>query len=177
MTQAVFLDRDGTLNVDHGYVHRIEDWQWQEGAIEALKILQEKNFALIVVTNQSGIGHGLYNQEDMEKMHEYMTAELQKNDIKLFAILFCPHRRDEGCRCRKPGLGMVESAQEKLEDIDYTASWTVGDKLADVGFGSNLGTRTALLRSRYWQESDLMNHKVDVVVDSLLEAVRKIVEL
>lgn len=169
MKRVVFLDRDGTLNVDHGYVYRIEDWQWQLQAIAALKDLQSKGFVLAVVTNQSGIGHGLYTKKQMQALHAYMEKELAAAGVQLEAIAYCPHRRDGGCDCRKPKLGMIRDIEKKLGAIDYPASWMIGDKLVDVRLGQMIGTHTALVRSRYWTDfEDIL--PPDIVVDSLAEA-------
>jgi D-glycero-D-manno-heptose 1,7-bisphosphate phosphatase len=175
MKRLVFLDRDGTLNVDHGYVFREEDWQWAPQSQEALKQLVEAGFTLAVITNQSGIGYGFYTEQDMAKIHDFMVKELQQHGVPIASIVFCPHRRDEGCDCRKPATGMADQIQEAVGPIDYPQSWTIGDKLADLHFGKNVGTKTALLRSIYWTEGDVGDSRPDVMADSLYDAVQKIV--
>jgi len=172
--KVVFLDRDGTINVDSGFVCRREDWEWIPGAREGMKKLQEAGFLLAVVTNQSGIGHGLYAETDMRKLHKYMEGELARAGVKLTAVFYCPHRRDGNCGCRKPATGMIEQAERLLGPIDYGQSWVIGDKIADMEMGKNRGMKTALIRSRYWQESDI-DKQPDVVVDSLLEVAERIV--
>jgi len=169
MIKVIFLDRDGTINVDNGYVHRPSDWKFVAQAPEGLKLLQEAGYTLAVITNQSGIGHGMYTESDMQALHEYMEQELGKHGVKLAAIAFCPHARDQHeCDCRKPQIGMAKQIEQKLGPIAYAESWTVGDKLADFGFGKNAGTKTALIRSRYWQEEELTD-RPNVIVDSLYE--------
>lgn len=150
MRKVVFLDRDGTLNIDKGFVYATVDWQWVEGAVEALQHLRDCGFALAVVTNQSGIGHGLYTLDDMKALHRRMLRDLKEAGILDMVVAYCPHRRDGACDCRKPLPGMAREAERALGTIDYENSWTVGDKLADIGFGKALGTRTILLESRYW---------------------------
>ena len=172
--KVVFLDRDGTINVDSGFVCQWEDWEWIAGAREGMKRLQEAGFLLAVVTNQTGIGHGLYTEEDMQKVHKHMEGELVREGIKLAAVFYCPHRRDGGCGCRKPATGMIEQAERLLGPIDYEQSWMIGDKVADVEMGKRKGMRTALIRSHYWQEDDI-DKQPDIVVDSLLEAAERIV--
>lgn len=174
MGKVIFLDRDGTLNVDHGYIHKLEDWQWQPGAKEALYQLQQAGYQLVVVTNQSGIGHGLYTQADMEALHQHVIAELTNSGIALAAIAFCPHCRDGQCDCRKPRTGMIRQVRDKIGQVDYAQSWMIGDKLADVGFGKALKAKTALIRSTYWAEDDLPVQP-DLVVGSLKEAADRIV--
>lgn len=175
MLKVVFLDRDGTINVDHGYVHKIEDWEFTPKAPEALKMLQDAGFALAIITNQSGIAQGLYTEADMKKLHQYMEVELAKAGVKLSVITYCPHSRDKNqCDCRKPLIGMAKQIEEKIGPIDYAASWTIGDKEADLMFGKTAGTKTALLRSRYWKEGELAEQP-DIVADSLYEVAQGIV--
>ncbi len=174
LKKVVFLDRDGTINVDRGYVYRREEWEWIPGAVDALKQLVVAGFKLAVVSNQSGIGHGLYTVSDVRALHTFMQQELAAQGIVLAAVVFCPHQRGRGCRCRKPAVGMARQAERLLGAVDYAASWAVGDKVADAEFGKNLGTHTALIRGAYWQEATLLE-KPDLVVGSLHEAAHGIV--
>lgn len=157
MTQpvpAIFLDRDGTLNQDHGYVHEIDDFQFFEGAIEALLELKKMGFALVVVTNQSGIARGMYSEAQFLRLTEWMDWSLADRDVELDGIYFCPHHPQaidekyrQECECRKPKPGMLLDAQQEL-NIDMAASYMVGDKLDDLlaGQAANVGTRV-LVRS------------------------------
>lgn len=169
--RVVFLDRDGTLNrANKGeFVFRVKDWQWLPGAQGACKRLQAAGYSLAVVTNQGGIGHGMYNEADMRVVNEHMAAQLAESGVFLAAVVSCPHRRDAGCDCRKPAPGMAQQVENVVGPIDYAASWAVGDKPSDVGFGRALGARTALLRSRHWLEAEL-TVRPDIIVDSLREA-------
>lgn len=173
MKKVVFLDRDGTINVDKGYVHTIGQWEWQPNAQAALKMLQTADYQLAIVTNQSGVGHELYTEEAMHVLHDHMIDELKKTDVTFAAIEYCLHRRDGTCECRKPGTTMAHAIEKKVGDIDYAESWTIGDKIADMQFGKNLGTKTALIRSRYWDEETLPA-KPDIIVSSLFEAAETI---
>lgn len=174
--KIVFLDRDGTINAagPGEFVHRVSDWRWLPGAVEALQALQAAGFSLAVVTNQSGIGHGLYTEADMRAVNAHMQKQLAASGVTLAAMVFCPHRRDAGCGCRKPAVGMARQIEGEVGLIDYGASWAVGDKPSDAGFGRALGTRTALIRSRHWQPAGL-GEEPDVIVDSLREAAERIV--
>jgi len=176
-SKVIFLDRDGTINVDRGYIHRIEDWEFTDRAQEALKKLQENDFLLCVVTNQSGVGHGLYTEDDMHALNDHMAKKLGKDGISLAAVAYCPHHREAGCGCRKPKRGMVDSIVKQVGEVDFSDSWTVGDKLLDVGLGENVGTKTALIRSRFWDAVDLKESgmKPDLIVESLYEAVERII--
>lgn len=174
--KVVFLDRDGTINraAAGEFVHRVADWQFLPGAIEALQQLQAAGYSLAVVTNQSGIGHGLYTDADMQAVNAHMVKLLAESGVTLAAVAFCPHRRDANCKCRKPEAGMAKDVEAAVGPIDLAGSWAVGDKPSDAGFGRALGTHTALIRSQHWQEADLAEQP-DVIVDSLREAARHIV--
>jgi len=173
--KVAFLDRDGTINVDHGYVFEIGGWEWCEGATLGMKLLQEAGFTLAVVTNQSGIAQGLYTEADMRKLHEHMKRLLLEEGVEIAHIAFCPHDRNQSdCDCRKPKAGMAKQIEANIGPIDYAASWIIGDKEADVGFGKNVGTHTALLKSDYWQ-ADTLKDKPDFMAASLFEAAKEIV--
>jgi len=155
MTKAIFLDRDGTINVDNHYVAAVENWEFSDRAPEALKLLQNAGYKLFVITNQGGISVGKYTQADMETLHVHMASELVGAGVKLDGIAFCPHVPDDNCTCRKPDIGMLEQLTEETADVDFSESWMIGDKEADVQFGKNAGLKTALIPSEYWQESAL----------------------
>ena len=172
--KVAFLDRDGTINVDRGYVYRPEDWQFTERAVEAIALLRSAGFAVAVITNQSGIAAGYYTLDDLHRLHCYFQEELARAGTCVDAIAFCPHGAAENCDCRKPLTGMSSQVEQALgEPLDYAASWTIGDKPADLGFGRALGTRTVLLRSRYWNEAELPQPP-DLIADSLIKAVEAI---
>ncbi|MEX1997163.1 MAG: HAD family hydrolase [Candidatus Andersenbacteria bacterium] len=173
---VIFLDRDGTINVDHGYVFKKEDWELIPKVPEALKLFQQAGYALAIITNQSGIAYHYYTTHDMRRLHDFMVEQLRQQGITTPAIAFCPHDRDSTCDCRKPRAGMARHIEEQIGAINYPASWTIGDKVADLGFGQALGTHTALIRSSYWQEERLTSAP-ELVVDSLYEAAHNIVTL
>jgi D-glycero-D-manno-heptose 1,7-bisphosphate phosphatase len=174
--KVIFLDRDGTINIDRGYVHKVEEWQWVTGAIEALKKLQDAGFRLTIITNQGGIAYGYYSEEDLRRLHNFMNQALAKAGVTLSAIAYCPHGQEAACACRKPRTGMADQIEKQIGPIDYQSSWTIGDKIADLEFGKKLKTHTSLLRSKYWSENELPR-KPDHIVNSLLEAAAKIVSL
>lgn len=137
MNKAVFLDRDGTINVDKGYVYRIADFEFLPGVIEGLKLLQATGYLLIVITNQSGIARGYYTVEDYETLTEHMILELKKHGVMLTDIFYCPHLPQAiiskyriDCGCRKPKLGLFYKAIDKW-NIDINNSWAIGDKERD----------------------------------------------
>lgn len=167
--KAVFLDRDGTINIDHGFVRAIDQWQFTQDAPLALAQLKAAGFALVIVTNQSGIAAGLYGLKDMQRLHEHMKKLLAEAGVTIDAIAYCPHARGSACLCRKPGIGMIQQITRELGELDLSASWSIGDKLLDFEFGRQAGTKTALIRSKYWQENDLQA-KPDIIIDSLAQA-------
>lgn len=148
MIKAVFLDRDGTINVDKTYVHRVEDFEFIPGAIDAMKDLYRAGFELFVVTNQSGIALGYYKEEDVWKVHEYMFNELFRNGVCLSGIKYCPHHSSVSpCNCRKPAPGMLESLISGF-DVDVSRSYMIGDKMTDIEAGNKVNLTTVLLNNR-----------------------------
>ena len=147
MKKAVFLDRDGTINVDHGYLYRREDFIYTEGAVEALRILEELGYLLIIVTNQSGIARGYYSEEDFDKLNQWMLRDLAQKGVRVAKTYFCPHypqgkieRYAVECECSKPGTGMFRKAQKEW-DLDMEQSFAVGDRLRDLSICYEYGVQ------------------------------------
>ena len=147
---AVFLDRDGVLNVDHGYVARREDFQWVVGAVAAVRALNEAGYYVFVATNQSGIARGLYAVEDMYKLHEFMTDELARVGARIDDIRFCPFHPEgtidayrRASEWRKPGPGMILDLMERWP-VDRERSALIGDKEADMEAARAAGIRGLL---------------------------------
>lgn len=148
MNKAVFLDRDGVINhpKKHYYVYRVEDFILNKGVIEALKLFQNNNYMLIVITNQGGISKGVYTKDDVDILHTYMENELAAHDIYISDILYCPHHSKlENCLCRKPKHLMLQKAMAQF-DIDPEQSWFIGDKQSDVDAGIAAGVNTIKIR-------------------------------
>ncbi|MFA5206730.1 MAG: HAD family hydrolase [Lentisphaeria bacterium] len=141
---AVFLDRDGTLIPDHNYLATVDGVDLLPGAGDALAALARAGFALVVVTNQSGIGRGLIRPEVVEQQHERLRERLRPFGVELAAIAKCPHLPETGCACRKPKPGMLLETAGRL-GLDLAASFMVGDKPGDIGAGRAAGCRTVLL--------------------------------
>lgn len=149
-THAIFMDRDGTLNAKHPnvpYVHRVEDFRFLPEVVPALKKLSRTDYKLIVVTNQSGIGRGLYRVSDMERVHAFMRKQFAAADIRLDGIYFCKHAPEAGCNCRKPAPGMLLHAAKDF-GIALSESWMVGDDDRDVLAGREANTKTIKLAGR-----------------------------
>ncbi|MBE0497555.1 MAG: D-glycero-beta-D-manno-heptose 1,7-bisphosphate 7-phosphatase [Campylobacterales bacterium] len=144
MKKALFLDRDGVINEDKGYVSRIEDFTFCAGVFEALRAFEARGYLLIIVTNQSGIGRGYYTEEAYEILTAWMLEECQKNGVTIAKVYHCPHAPEEGCGCRKPHPGMLEAAIGEF-GIDVTRSWMVGDKLSDMEAGKRAGVGQCVL--------------------------------
>lgn len=137
MSKAIFLDRDGTINVEKQYLYRKEDFEFLPGVLEGLQLLQDAGFLLIVITNQSGIARGYYKEEDFLKLNSWMIKEFFKGGINITKVYYCPHLPDAPiekyrtkCNCRKPALGLFEQAIKEF-NIDLSNSFTIGDKMRD----------------------------------------------
>lgn len=144
MTKAIFLDRDGVINLDKAYVSKIEDFEFCEGVFEALTHFQNLGYLLIIVTNQSGIGRGYYTEEDFQKLTAWMRKELLHVKIKIDAVYHCPHAPEANCACRKPQSGMFLRAIEDF-DIDVKQSWMIGDKPSDIEAALGAGILNTIL--------------------------------
>lgn len=147
MIKAVLLDRDGTINVDKGFVYRPEDFEFLPKAVDAMKSLYDNGYRLFVVTNQSGIGRGFYTEQDMLDLHSYMLNQLKSGGVVVDAIFYCPHDPAAGCGCRKPAAGLLEKAILGF-DIDIDGSYMVGDNEKDVEAGRKVGLKTMIVGKR-----------------------------
>jgi len=172
-SRTVFLDRDGTIAPDASYCSRPEDFEVFPGAAEAVRLLNEHGFRAVVITNQSGIARGYFDEEALARIHHKMLGELAEHGARIEAVYHCPHHPDDGCRCRKPGTALFERASEEL-DIDFSGSFMVGDTQADIDAGRAVGCRTVLVTTGPRQGSDV-TRPADHTAGSLLEAARWIV--
>jgi D-glycero-D-manno-heptose 1,7-bisphosphate phosphatase len=182
INRAVFLDRDGTINVEREFLHRTEEFQFISGAAQAIRLLNEAGFRVIVVTNQSGIARGYYDEAAVNRLHRYMDEELISFGASIDAYYFCPHHPEHGmddngktCGCRKPLPGMLLQAAADFS-LDLSTSFIIGDKLADVQAGLNAGCRPLLVRTGHGDEETAKLPADIPVYDDLLTAARAIVE-
>jgi D-glycero-D-manno-heptose 1,7-bisphosphate phosphatase len=134
--RALFLDRDGIINVDYGYVSTIEKFEFSRDIFEFLKLFIQKDYKLFIVTNQSGIGRGYYTLEDFHTLTRWMIERLKSEGISIEEVYYCPHAPELNCHCRKPSIGMIESALDNYP-LELDNSWIVGDKESDIALGDN----------------------------------------
>lgn len=146
MKKALFLDRDGVINVEINYLHRIEDFQFINGVFDICRYYQDLDYIVIVVTNQSGISRGYYNEKDFDKLTTWMIKEFEKNSVEIKKVYYCPHHPDitGECSCRKPKPGMLLEAAKEF-NIDLKNSIIVGDKERDIESGLNAGLHETYL--------------------------------
>lgn len=144
MKRAVFFDRDATLIEDKHYMHKVEDIVYYDDSFTALERLQSKNYKLFIVTNQSGIGRGMFSEDQMHEVHKQIVADYKDQDIIIEDIAFCPHSPEQKCVCRKPSPKMILDLA-KRHDIDLSKSFMIGDKISDAKAGENSGATGLLL--------------------------------
>jgi D-glycero-D-manno-heptose 1,7-bisphosphate phosphatase len=182
---AVFLDRDGTLIEERGYLDKLEDISLFPETPAALHLLRDAGYALVVVTNQAGVARGFFDEAFVQKAHRRLAEMLEAVNLVLDGYYYCPHHPDgvipeytRVCHCRKPAPGMVEKAVRDL-GIDIDRSFVVGDKWLDVELATNAGVRSVLVRTGYGaavegSQSDLSQPLA--IVDTILDAAREIVQ-
>ena len=169
---AVFIDRDGTLIEEVNYLSRVEDLRIFPFTGAAVRLLKDNGFLIVVVTNQSGIGREVYTEAAMQTVHDQIQAELGG---AIDGFYFCPHLPDAGCRCRKPNLGMIDSARSDF-DIDMKRSWVVGDKDLDVNLGKRAGTGTVMVMTGYvLKHKPFLEFDPDIFAEDLGQAAEQIV--
>lgn len=155
---VVFLDRDGTLNIERGYIHNLTDLELIDGAAEAIKRLNDSGIAAILVTNQSGAARGYYAETHILDLNKRLVDLLHKEGAYLDAVYYCPHLAEgtvepyvQECGCRKPEIGMVEQAYAEHEDLDRARAFVVGDKATDVELAVNCSAKGILVVTGYGQ--------------------------
>jgi len=166
--KTVFLDRDGVINKEVGYLHKIQDFEFINGVFEACLYFQSLNYQIIVVTNQSGIGRGYYDESDFHVVNNWMLEQFRNKGIEILDVFFCPHGPDFNCDCRKPKPGMFNQANEK-HNINMEKSWMVGDKEADIQAANAAGVQhTILVKSGH--AIDKENSNASFILDSIEQA-------
>lgn len=189
--RAIFIDRDGTLNEEVGYIRDLAEFRLFDFAAEAIRLVNEAGWLVIVVTNQSGIARGLFSEEFLAQVHGQMQAELERDGARVDGIYFCPHHPTTGdapyrisCNCRKPQPGLLLRAAEDFE-LDLSLCAVIGDRLRDVKTAQTVGARSVLVLTGYGQEelygttsgndTATGGQAPDHVGTNLLEAVRWVI--
>lgn len=185
--QAVFLDRDGTINEEMGYINHIERFHLLPQSAQAIRLLNQNGWKVVVITNQSGVARGYFPESLIHQVHQKMKDRLRKEGAYLDAVYYCPHHPDVGfppyrqkCQCRKPATGLIEQAVKDL-DLDPSRSYVIGDRGMEMEFGHRVGAKTILVLTGYgkgeWEYCrNQWNVQPDYVAEDLLRAVQWILQ-
>jgi D-glycero-D-manno-heptose 1,7-bisphosphate phosphatase len=185
--RAVFIDRDGTISEEVGYVNHVSRYRVFPFAAEAVRLLNEAGWLAVLVTNQAGVARGYFREDLIGEVHALLAAELERGGARLDAVYYCPHHPSVGeppyrfdCDCRKPRPGLIRRAADEL-GLDLAVSWMVGDRYSDVELARNAGVRAAFVLTGYGRgelehQSQLWPRRPDLVAENLLEAVREIIQ-
>lgn len=161
--KALFLDRDGTINIEKNYVHRIEDFEFIDGIKELVSDYFNNGYIILIITNQAGIARGFYAEKDYQKLTNWMLAEFKKNGIVISKVYHCPHHPEitGECGCRKPKPGMILKAISEF-NIDPVNSVLIGDKKSDILAGENAGIGKNLYIQDLFEKGNLLTDKTDI---------------
>lgn len=172
----IFLDRDGVINEDDGYTYRIEDFKLLPRVIDAFLLLKNNNYKVIIITNQGGIGKGLYTEEQMNNCHEYLKELLQKENADILEkIYFCPHHpaRNQLCSCRKPLPGMLLQAKKDFNIEKLSEYFFIGDKDTDIEAGKAAECKTILIKGIYQAGASNPNYTAEDLYDAIERIILK----
>jgi D-glycero-D-manno-heptose 1,7-bisphosphate phosphatase len=171
--KTIFLDRDGVINKEKNYLHKIEDFEFINGVFEACQYLESLNYKIIITTNQSGISRGYYTENDFQKITKWMLSQFINNNINILDVIHCPHLPSDFCDCRKPKPGMLLSAMTK-HNIDMEKSWMIGDKEKDI-IAANAAKimNTILVRSGH--KINEPNSNAKYILDSINQSKKVII--
>jgi D-glycero-D-manno-heptose 1,7-bisphosphate phosphatase len=183
---CIFIDRDGTINEDIGYVSTPEQLSVYPWTAQAIRLINEAGVRVVVVTNQSGIARGFYTEDVLRAIHQRLIEELARQGARLDAVYYCPHHPRIGnpsyrreCDCRKPKPGMLQRAARE-HGINLSRSWVIGDKSSDVNLAAAAGAHSALVLTGYGLETSRNREswpcEPDLVAENLLDAVNQIIE-
>ena len=159
--KALFLDRDGIINIDYGHVHTIEQFKFTDFIFDLCKKYQEKGYLIIIITNQAGIGKGIYPESDTLTLNQYVIDEFKKKDIIISKIYYCPHKPEDHCSCRKPEPGLFIKAIKEF-NIDPNESIAIGDKLSDLEAAYKAGVKNLYFRKTNYDEYPVEFHYIKI---------------
>jgi D-glycero-D-manno-heptose 1,7-bisphosphate phosphatase len=181
MNKAVFIDRDGTINEEMGYINHLSRFKIFDNVSKAIRLLNKAKFKIVIITNQSGVGQGYFNEEFLIKIHEHLILDMKNTGAHIDKIYYCPHHPDAGnskykldCNCRKPKAGLIELAQAEL-GIDLSRSFIIGDSHVDVKLAQNAKLKSVLVLTGYgkglfaYHKTELLNQP-DLTFQDMYEA-------
>ena len=172
--KTIFLDRDGVINKDINYLHKIDDFEFIDGIFDVCLYFQSLGYKIIIITNQSGISRGYYSHSDYQKVTQWMLDQFKYKNINILDVFHCPHGPDSTCDCRKPKPGMFLKAKDKY-NTDMEKSWMIGDKERDTIAANSAGiVNTILIRSSH--RIDESNSNAKIILDSIQQAKQIITE-
>jgi len=172
--KTIFLDRDGVINKDINYLHKIDDFEFIDGIFDVCLYFQSLGYKIIIITNQSGISRGYYSHSDYQKVTQWMLDQFRYKNINILDIFHCPHGPDSTCDCRKPKPGMFLKAKAK-HNTDMEKSWMIGDKERDTIAANSAGIdNTILVRSGH--RIDESNSNAKIIINSIRQAKQIITE-
>jgi len=171
--KTIFLDRDGVINKEVNYLHKIENFEFIEGIFDACLYFQNLGYKIIIISNQSGIARGYFNENDYKNLTQWMLGQFYKNSISILDIFYCPHGPESECDCRKPKPGMFIDAKYKY-NISMKESWMIGDSESDIKAANTAGiSNTILVRSGHLIDESNSNSKF--IIDSIKQS-RKVIK-
>ena len=172
--KTIFLDRDGVINKDINYLHKIDDFEFIDGIFDVFLYFQSLGYKIIIITNQSGIARGYYSHSDYQKVTQWMLDQFKYKNINILDVFHCPHGPDSTCDCRKPKPGMFLKAKDK-HNTDMEKSWMIGDKERDTIAANSAGIdNTILVRSSH--RIDESNSNAKIIINSIRQAKQVITE-
>jgi histidinol-phosphate phosphatase family protein len=177
--KAVFLDRDGTINEEVNYLSKKEQVEILPKVPEAIKLLNENDFLVIIISNQSGVARGYFTTDTLNEINDHLIGELSEKGAEIDGLFICPHHPDSDCDCRKPRTGLLKNAALKF-NIDLLSSYIIGDKYTDLKTGFNAGCKTILVLTGYGKEENekkgSWDFEPDIVAEDLFQAAKWIIE-
>jgi len=172
--KTIFLDRDGVINKEVNYLHKIENFEFIEGIFDACLYFQNLDYKIIIISNQSGIARGYFNENDYKNLTQWMLSQFYKNSISILDIFYCPHGQESKCDCRKPKPGMFIDAKYKY-NINMKESWMIGDSESDIKAANTAGiSNTILVRSGHLIDESNSNSKF--IIDSIKQS-REVIKI